>query len=85
MLHVVQRFKAPIEDLHHRLPLRWVLVVPFVLQIFTAVSLTGFLSLQNGQKAVNDLITQLNQEVRQVLRSRMESLITKVLNRLSEN
>jgi signal transduction histidine kinase len=46
-----------------KLPLRWVLVIPFVLQISTAVGLTGYLSLQNGQQAVNQLVTQLNQEV----------------------
>ena len=39
--------------------LRLVLVVPFVLQIVTAVGLTSWFSLRNGQKAVNDLATQL--------------------------
>jgi signal transduction histidine kinase/DNA-binding response OmpR family regulator len=37
------------------LPLRLVLVLPFVLQIFTAVGLVGFLSFRNGQQAVNQL------------------------------
>ncbi len=44
-------------------PLRFVLVVPFVLQIFVAVGLTGYLSLRNGQKAVNDVSSQLRQEL----------------------
>jgi signal transduction histidine kinase len=39
--------------------LRIVLVVPFVLQIFAAVGLVGYLSFKNGQKAVNDLANQL--------------------------
>ncbi len=43
--------------------LRLVLVLPFILQIFAAVGLTGYLSLRNGQKAVSDLATQLQQEV----------------------
>jgi sigma-B regulation protein RsbU (phosphoserine phosphatase) len=43
--------------------LRLILVVPFVLQIFAAVGLTGYLSLRNGQHAVNDLATQLRLEV----------------------
>lgn len=60
---MVQRFRDRLKSLHHRLPLRWVLVVPFVLQLSAAVGLTGYLSLQNGQKAVNDLVTQLNEEV----------------------
>jgi signal transduction histidine kinase/CheY-like chemotaxis protein len=42
-----------------RLPLRAVLIVPFVLQISAAVGLTGYFSLQNGQKAINDLVAQL--------------------------
>ena len=46
-----------------KLPLRFVLVVPFLLQIFAAVGLTGWLSFRNGQKAINDLATQLQSEV----------------------
>ncbi|HEY9866379.1 MAG TPA: hypothetical protein V6D21_19565, partial [Candidatus Obscuribacterales bacterium] len=46
-----------------KLSLRFILIVPFVLQVFAAVSLTGYLSLKNGQKAVNNLATQLQNEV----------------------
>jgi len=42
-----------------RLSLRTLLIVPFVLQIFGAVGLVGYLSFRNGQKAVNDLASQL--------------------------
>nr|WP_290225727.1 ATP-binding protein [Trichocoleus desertorum] len=41
------------------LPLQLVLIVPFVLQIFGAVGLVGYLSFKNGQKAVNELADQL--------------------------
>ncbi|WP_190315908.1 hybrid sensor histidine kinase/response regulator [Pseudanabaena sp. UWO310] len=44
-------------------PLRFVLIVPFVLQIFATVGITGYLSLKNGQKAVNDVSSQLRQEM----------------------
>jgi len=50
-------------QLAQKLPLRLVLVVPFVLQIFAAVGLVGYFSLRNGQKAINDLATQLQTEV----------------------
>lgn len=40
-------------------PLPLILVVPFVLQIFAAVGITGYLSFRNGQKAVNELTTDL--------------------------
>ncbi|VEP12336.1 Histidine kinase [Hyella patelloides LEGE 07179] len=43
-------------------PLSLVLVVPFVLQLFAAVGVTGYLSFQNGQKAVNELATDLQKE-----------------------
>jgi len=44
-------------------PLRTVLIVPFVLQIIGAVGIVGYLSFRNGQKAVNDLASQLRTEV----------------------
>ncbi|MBW4571723.1 MAG: response regulator [Tolypothrix carrinoi HA7290-LM1] len=50
-------------QLAQKVPLRLVLVVPFVLQIFAAVGLVGYFSLRNGQKAINDLATQLQTEV----------------------
>ncbi|MCU0567405.1 MAG: ATP-binding protein [Oculatellaceae cyanobacterium Prado106] len=45
------------------LPLQILLIGPFVLQIFTAVGLTGYLSLQNGQKAVIEVAGQLQTEI----------------------
>ncbi len=44
-------------------PLPLILVLPFVLQIFAAVGITGYLSFRNGQKAVNELATDLQEEV----------------------
>jgi signal transduction histidine kinase/CheY-like chemotaxis protein len=41
------------------LPLRLVLVLPFVLQVFGAVGLVGYLSFRNGQQAVNELADRL--------------------------
>ncbi|MBD2036189.1 HAMP domain-containing protein [Leptolyngbya sp. FACHB-321] len=46
-----------------RVPLRAVLIIPFILQISIAVGLTAFFSLRNGQKAVNDVASQLRNEV----------------------
>lgn len=46
-----------------KLPLRTVLIVPFVLQIVCAVGIVGYLSFRNGQKAVNNLANQLMTEV----------------------
>jgi methyl-accepting chemotaxis protein len=43
--------------------LRLLLIVPFVLQIFGAVGLVGYLSYRNGQRAVDELAGQLGIEV----------------------
>ncbi|CAN1213212.1 response regulator [Tumidithrix helvetica PCC 7403] len=52
-----------ISRISGRLPLRLVLIAPFVLQIFGAVGLVGYLSFKNGEKAVDELATQLNSEI----------------------
>lgn len=44
------------------IPLQLLLVVPFVLEIFTIVGLVGYLSFRNGQKSVAYLTSQLQQE-----------------------
>jgi CHASE1-domain containing sensor protein len=45
------------------LPLRFVLIVPFLLQIFAAVGLVGYLSFRNGQESTNRLARQLMQQI----------------------
>ncbi len=52
-----------IGKLTPKVPLRLVLVVPFLLQIFVAVGLTGWLSWRNGQLAVKKIATQLSGQV----------------------
>ncbi|MGD2183062.1 adenylate/guanylate cyclase domain-containing protein [Lusitaniella coriacea] len=46
-----------------KISLQAVWVIPFILQIFAAVGLVGYLSYKNGQKAVNTLAIQLQSEV----------------------
>ncbi len=41
--------------------LRLLLVVPFIMQIVAAVSITGYVSLRNGQQSINDLTGQLRE------------------------
>jgi signal transduction histidine kinase len=45
-----------------QIPLRRLLVWPFVLQIFVAVGLTSYLSLTNGRRAVNQLAEKVQTE-----------------------
>ncbi len=66
MIHnFIRRFQQQTPDSPNsqQLPLRLVLIVPFVLQISMAVGLVGYLSFRNGQQAVNDLAYQLMNEV----------------------
>ncbi|MGB7521522.1 MAG: guanylate cyclase, partial [Spirulinaceae cyanobacterium] len=58
-------------------PLRTVLIVPFVVQIFAAVGLVGYLSFRNGQKAVADLVNQLTEETS----ARIEQHVVNYLNK----
>jgi signal transduction histidine kinase len=57
------------------LSLQVVLVVPFVLQIFGAVGLVGYLSFKNGQRAVNDLAEQLIDRTSDVVNEHLKSYL----------
>ncbi len=56
-------FKRLITKISGKSTLQTVLVVPFVLQVFAAVGIVGYLSFKNSQRAVNDLADQLMGEV----------------------
>ncbi|MBD2196540.1 sensor histidine kinase [Calothrix anomala FACHB-343] len=58
-----------------RVTLRLILVVPFVLQIFAAVGLVGYLSFKNGQKAVNELANQLIDKAGQQVDERLNTYL----------
>ena len=68
--------KSPLlNKLIHRIPLQLVLVIPFVLQIFAAVGLTGYLSIRNGLEAINDLAKRLQQEAVAQVDDRLDSYL----------
>jgi signal transduction histidine kinase/CheY-like chemotaxis protein len=84
-LHVPLSYSIPKPS--KKLPLRWVLVVPFVLQIFAAVGLTGWLSLRNGQDAVNAVSAQLRNEVATRVQDRLKAgmEVPHLINQLNAN
>jgi two-component system sensor histidine kinase ChiS len=55
--------KRLVAKLSGKTTLQTVLIVPFVLQVFAAVGIVGYLSFRNSQRAVNDLAGQLMGEV----------------------
>ena len=64
--------------------LRRVLIIPFVLQIVAVIILIGWLSLENGQQAVNNVASQLRSSIIANIENRLEDylsvpeLITKI-------
>jgi two-component system sensor histidine kinase ChiS len=56
-------------------PLRIVLVVPFIIQITATVGIVGWLSFRNGQKAVNDVATQLRSEITARIQERLQTYV----------
>ena len=63
------------KQLTLKVPLRTLLVVPFVLQISAVVGLTGWLSLRNGQEAVNEVTLNLRQEVVARIQQRLQDYL----------
>lgn len=57
------------------LSLRTLLVLLFVIQIFVAVGMIGYLSYRNGQKAVNDLAAQLQSEVAERIHQHLKNYL----------
>jgi signal transduction histidine kinase/DNA-binding NarL/FixJ family response regulator len=67
--------------------LRLVLILPFILQIFAAVGLTGYLSIRNGEKAVNDLAGRLHTSIAARVSAQIEDYLTlpHQLNKANQN
>ncbi|MEG4850251.1 PAS domain S-box protein [Microcoleus sp. B5-D4] len=59
-----------------KVPLQTVLVVPFLVQIVGTVGVVGWLSFQNGQRAVNDVAAQLRGEISDRIKDRMENYMS---------
>ncbi|NJL88681.1 MAG: diguanylate cyclase [Coleofasciculaceae cyanobacterium SM2_1_6] len=58
------------------IPLQWVLIVPFVFQILLAVGLTGWLSWQSGQTAVQMLVNELQNNISDRIQIRTQNFLS---------
>lgn len=58
-----------------KISLRFWLVVPFVLQIAATVGLVGYLSFKNGQEAINEISSQLRQEISDRIQQQLTNYI----------
>ncbi|HEY9864390.1 MAG TPA: ATP-binding protein [Candidatus Obscuribacterales bacterium] len=55
--------------------LRWVLVVPFLLEISIAVGLTGWLAFSHGEKAIKELAQEIENEVSSRIEQHLNSYL----------
>ncbi|BAY86442.1 adenylate/guanylate cyclase [Calothrix parasitica NIES-267] len=55
-----------------KIPLRTVLIIPFVLQIFATVSLVGYLSFKNSRNAIDTVISELRDEISKHIQLHLE-------------
>ncbi|MEG3898773.1 MULTISPECIES: ATP-binding protein [unclassified Microcoleus] len=67
----IYSLNRPVAKLFSKLPLRTVLIVPFVLQTVSVVGLVGYLSFKNAQEAVEDVAHQLIEQVGERTRDRL--------------
>ena len=58
-----------------KIPLRFILIVPFIVQISTAVGLTGYFSFYNGHQAIEKLAFQLLDRVTERVRDRLNTYL----------
>ncbi|MCC5608639.1 response regulator [Nostoc sp. CHAB 5834] len=75
-LQPVKSINRLVGKVYANMPLRYVLIVPFILQICGAVGLVGYLSYQNSQKAVTELATQLENEICDRIEQHLDSYLT---------
>lgn len=68
-------FDRPFSKLLEKIPLRLVLIVPFLVQISAAVGLTGYLSLRNGQQAINDLADRLMDRTNDLVKQHLDAYL----------
>ncbi|MBE8989674.1 ATP-binding protein [Nostoc sp. LEGE 12450] len=75
-LQSVKSLNCLVGKVYARMPLKYVLIVPFILQICGAVGLVGYLSYQNGQKAVRELASQLENEICDRIEQHLNNYLT---------
>ncbi|MGK7877791.1 MAG: ATP-binding protein [Xenococcaceae cyanobacterium] len=74
---LIQPLKHIAAKVSGKVPLRTVLIVPFIVQIVGTVGLVGYLSFRSGQQAVNSLIINLDEEVAARIEQNVVSFLDK--------
>jgi signal transduction histidine kinase/class 3 adenylate cyclase/CheY-like chemotaxis protein len=74
---VIKSLTHSVYKMSGKIPLRVILVVPFIIQVVGAVGLVGYLSFKNGQKSVNDLAARLTSETSARIQQHVMSYLDK--------
>ncbi|HBE19655.1 MAG TPA: histidine kinase [Cyanobacteria bacterium UBA11149] len=76
-----------IANISGKVSLRRILIVPFLLQLFSAVGLVGYLSWRNGQEAVNEVARQLRQEICDRIQQQLSRYLEapRIINQINAN
>ncbi|MFN6530713.1 sensor histidine kinase [Nostoc sp. ChiSLP03a] len=77
--------QGSVFSLFKGVPLSGILVALFVLQILLAVGLTAYLSIGNGQKAVNQVVNELRHEVGNLVEQNLQTYLATGRQVLSSN
>ncbi|QIZ72015.1 ATP-binding protein [Oxynema aestuarii] len=73
---IVNRIYMALAKLPKKVPIRTILIVPFILQIFAVVGLTGYLSFRNGQRSVEELVHQLSDKITDNIDRHLQNYLT---------
>jgi two-component system, sensor histidine kinase ChiS len=86
--------KIPLKSLRNlisrekiKIPLRTVLVVPYVIQIVTAVGIVGYISFRNGQESINEMTSLLRHEIVARIEQRLNNYLSipHLINKINVN
>ncbi len=86
--------KIPLKSLKNlisrdriKIPLRSVLVVPYVIQIVTAVGIVGYISFRNGQQSINEVTSLLRHEIVARIEQRLNNYLSipHLINKINVN
>jgi signal transduction histidine kinase/DNA-binding response OmpR family regulator len=68
-----------------QLPLKWLLIIPFILQIMGAVGLIGYFSYQSGQKAIEEMAKPLMTEIGDRINQNLTNYLQKPIKIVEHN
>lgn len=77
--------QSSVFSLFKGVPLRRILVALFLLQILLAVLLTAYLSISNGQKAINEVASELRYEVANRVEQNLQTSLSTLRQQLRGN